>query len=677
MMRDWLRRRRIALLAGAVLFSGGFYVVELNPGGLAEDWREQAFDALELAFPRAPASSQVIVVDIDRLSFEKTRSWPRPRDEIASLIETIAASHPAVIAVDMLLTDPSHAGNGAVRPEDSRLAEALRQAPAVLGMVLDPDSPDVDVEGPPIGTVGAIDAPDMMAASGVDAPAEPFRRAAAGLGVLSLAASNGEPVRGVPLLAAAGSNLFDGLALESVRILRGDVTLIADTAHEQLRIGAVFAPLAADASLRLHFASAEHRAGRTISAGALASGSVPANLLTGKIVFLGSSAPEAGGLRMTAADAYMPSVQIHANAAEQLLDQWFLHRPRTTLLVERGITAGLSLIAIAVGVLVAPLWAALLVGLLIAVWVGAATVAFAGYHLLIDPLMPSLIAGVTFQATSLASFAAALRERRAMESRFAAHLSPVVVRRISRDPNSLRLAGEERVVTALFTDIEKFTALTERLSSQDLISLLNVYLDRVTSLVVDHGGMVDKIVGDAVHALFYSPRGVEDRTLSAIKCATAILASTEALRREPALVHFGLGRTRIGIETGKAVLGDVGGSRKLDYTAYGSAVNTAAKLEASNKVFGSSIAVGPRAVAACPAIAFRPLGRIAPSQDSETILVCEPWPSAKDGDLANYQQAFAAAASDRAKALETFRAMTARYPDDKVLARWIERLSPA
>jgi len=379
---------------------------------------------------------------------------------------------------------------------------------------------------------------------------------------------------------------------------------------------------------------------------------------------------------MTAADAFMPSVQIHANAAEQLLDHWFLQRPRAAHLVEGAMMVGLSIVAILAGVTLAPLWAALLIGTLIAIWVAVTTIVFINYHLLIDPLMPSLLVAVTFQGTSLASFASSLRERRAMESHFAKHLSPAVVRRISQNPDSLRLRGEELVVTALFTDMEKFTALTERMSPQELIALLNVYLDRVTSLVVDHGGMVDKLVGDAVHALFYPPSAVANHTLQAINCATAIIAATETLRREPTLTHLGLGRTRIGIETGPAVMGDVGGSRKLDFTAYGSAINTAAKLEAANKVFGSSIAVGPRAVAACPAIAFRPLGLIAPSPELEPILVCEPWPCATGDDLAAYQQAYATANSDRGKALEMFTTIAARYPDDLVLARWIERLQP-
>src|SRR6516165_11632850 len=145
--------------------------------------------------------------------------------------------------------------------------------------------------------------------------------------------------------------------------------------------------------------------------------------------------------------------------------------------------------------------------------------------------------------------------------------------------------------------MEKFTALTERMPPQELIALLNDYLDRVTSFVVDHGGMVDKLVGDAVHALFYPPGAVGNHTLQAINCATAIIAATESMRREPTLTHLGLGRTRIGIETGPAIVGDVGGSRKLDYTAYGNVMNTAARLEAANKELGLSVCIGPGAAA--------------------------------------------------------------------------------
>jgi len=671
----WLRRRRIALLIGALLSAAAFWTMERDPGALLRRGRERAFDILGTAFPRVSRTNRVVVIDIDRAALGENGTWPWPRDKLAALVESVAAGHPAVIAIDMLLTDAS--GSAAASPADQRLAEALRRVPSVLGALFDPDAVDTDFEGPPIGVTGPIDAPEMLRAPGVDGPSALFRGSAAGTGILSLAAPDGEPVRKVPLLAQAGWTVVDGLAVEAIRVAQGDVTLIVNPAQKHLRIGASSVPLGTDASLRLHFASPEHRNSRTVSAASVMANTAAANFLRGKIAFIGAGAPEAGGLRRTAADAFMPSVQIQADAAEQMLDSAYLSRPAGVDVAERIVLAALSAAAVLAAILLGPLWATLLVGTLIAGWIAGVVFAFARDGMLMDPVAPSLFAGLIFQGTSLASFAGALRERRAIEIRFAKHLSPVLVSRIVQHPESLRLQGEERTVTALFTDIEKFTALTERTPPQRLIALLNVYLDRVTSIVVEHGGLVDKIVGDAVYALFNAPIDLKDHAQQAIRCAIAILAATETLRREPEIAELGLGRTRIGIETGRAVVGDVGGTRKLDYTAYGSAINTAAKLEVANKSFGSSIAVGPSAVAACREIAFRPLGQIQPSAESEPLLACEPWPAATDDDLAAYMRAYQSTQSDPAQAIELFTQLSVRHPDDGVLACWIRRLVSA
>ena len=130
------------------------------------------------------------------------------------------------------------------------------------------------------------------------------------------------------------------------------------------------------------------------------------------------------------------------------------------------------------------------------------------------------------------------------------------------------------------------------------MSLLDRYVDTVAGLIVDHGGMVDKIVGDAVHAFFNAPLDLPQHAERGVACACAIVEATEALRRETLASPMALGRTRIGIETGQAVLGDVGRGAKRDYTAYGSVVNLASRLEEANKHFGSSILLGPGTVVA-------------------------------------------------------------------------------
>jgi adenylate cyclase len=130
----------------------------------------------------------------------------------------------------------------------------------------------------------------------------------------------------------------------------------------------------------------------------------------------------------------------------------------------------------------------------------------------------------------------------------------------------------------------------------------------MTRIVVAQGGMVEKIVGDAVHAVFNAPLDLPDHPRRALDCARALLASAEAQRATELGQRLGLGRTRIGIETGRAVVGDVGGSGRLDYTAHGDVMNTAARLEAANKELGTSICIGPVAASRIGREKLAPLG---------------------------------------------------------------------
>src|SRR5262249_20785883 len=155
--------------------------------------------------------------------------------------------------------------------------------------------------------------------------------------------------------------------------------------------------------------------------------------------------------------------------------------------------------------------------------------------------------------------------------------------------------GERREVTALFTDIDDFTAMTHRAGPEELVAVLDQYFEGVAGIVVKHGGMIDKNVRGAVNALVHWPDHLWGHSRRAVDCAIAICAWTEAFRCRAAPAAMKFGRTRIGIETGQAIVGDVGIRSKLDYTAHGDAVNMAARLEVANKELGSTICIGPAA----------------------------------------------------------------------------------
>jgi adenylate cyclase len=210
-------------------------------------------------------------------------------------------------------------------------------------------------------------------------------------------------------------------------------------------------------------------------------------------------------------------------------------------------------------------------------------------------------------------------------SRLEQRLAPAVVLRILEKPGLVKLRSERREITALFTDVEEFTAMTHHVDPAILVNNLDNYFEGMATIIIAHGGMVDKIVGDAVHALFNAPNDLKDHPQKAVECAIALRSWSEVFRHRPEVATIGFGRTRIGLETGPAIVGDVGIRTKLDYTAHGDAVNVASRLEAANKMLGSSICVGPVAASRCDQSLLRPLGRIIVRGRDCAMTVFEPY----------------------------------------------------
>jgi len=567
-----------------------------------------------------PASDAVMVVDIGRDALASYGPWPWPRDQLAALVDKIAAAKPKVLAIDILLAPRE--GDDA---QDERLVQAIGRVPTVLAVVLDP-TPGVGLPGSSsVAVTGDVKVPDLIATPGVVLPAPALAEKAQGLGVVSLPTPEGEPVRAVPLIAGGAGAVFAGLAAEALRVAAGAAAIIAAAPPQMLRIGELAVPLPSDGLMRLHFADEADRKARTIAAESLMAGSDNSARLAGKIVFLGASAPEAGGLRLTAADPFMASVEIEAEAAEQMLARHIPLRAGEMDQLEIAAGAALGLLGIIAVIYLSPGAAAVTVLAIVLAWIAAAAGLTIKALWLTDPATPVIIALFAVQGAGLTQFGQTYRQRLAIERRFALHLPPEVVRRIVANPREIKLAGESRVVTALFTDIEGFTALTERAGPEAVVALLDRYVDTVAEIIVSHGGMVDKIVGDAVHAFFNAPLDLPDHAEKAVTCAVAIIKATEELRLDPEIAPMGLGRTRIGIETGPAILGDVGRGAKRDYTAYGRAVNLAARLEEANKEFGSSIALGPGTAAALGGrVPLKLLGKKALRGIDEEIEVFEP-----------------------------------------------------
>jgi adenylate cyclase len=592
----------------------------LAPNGVRFALRERAFDLLLPLLPmQAAAFPDVVIVDIDRAALTRFGPWPWPRKRLAEVVAAAAAGHPAVVGLDVLLAGPDRfSGDG-----DAVLAQALMAAPSALGFVLENSNTGQDLPATPILSRAPASLPGLWRANGVVGPVPVLADAAQGFGALVAAADPDGPIRRVPLLVLAGGVVRPGLAVEAVRLSQEATALLID-ADLVLHAGALSLPLGRDATLRLPQHAPVDRSAHTVPVVALLDDPATRTTLAGRIVLIGSSAPELGGLRVTPASSATPSVHIQAEAIETILRGRIPSRPAWLDLAEPGCAALLGLFCLLLAARSRPAAAVAFAALACLAWSAAALGGVPSLALLVDPVGPAVVAFAAFAAATLARFARAEWQSRLLRVSFEQHLAPDVVRRIAADPAALRLRGELREITALFTDIEGFTSMTERAEPTDLVALLDAYFDVATRIVTDHGGMIDKIVGDAVHAIFNAPFALDNHPERAVSSALALLDASEQVRQSPLGQRLRLGRTRVGIETGPAIVGDVGGSRKLDYTAHGNAMNAAARLEAANKDFGSSICIGPGTAARLDPATLLQIGTLTLDGQNQPINVFTP-----------------------------------------------------
>ena len=579
--------------------------------------RERCFDLILPLLPAPPPNGApgVVIADIDRAAIARFGPWPWPRERLAALTRAIATAHPAAIAIDILFAGADRFSSDG----DAALAHALEAAPAALGFVLESASSGQQLAMTPILARSPVELPGIWRAAGVIGPSPPLSEAAQGFGALVSAADDDGEIRRMPLLVLAGDAVRPSLAVEAVRLAEGAGALLI-TPEGRLRIGDHDVPLGQDAMLRLNGRSSA----RWLPAASILDASADPAAMAGRIVVIGGSAPELGGLRVTPASSVTPSVSLQAAAIATILRGAIDFRPAWAVRAEVAGAVALGLLGVSLAVRLRPAIAAALAALTCIGWSAACVGATAGFTWLIDPAGPPLIALGTFASTMLARFARDEWRARVLRLSFEQHLAPDVVRRIAADPGSIRLRGELREITALFTDIEDFTSMTERAEPGDLVALLDAYFEATTRVITDHGGMIDKIVGDAIHAIFNAPFSLPDHPRCAVNSALALLQVSETMRLSALGQRLGLGRTRIGIETGTAIVGDVGGNRKLDYTAHGNAMNAAARLEAANKEFGSSICIGQGTADRLDPATLRPIGKLIPRGQSHEVTVYTP-----------------------------------------------------
>ena len=658
---------------------------------MLQSLRNSLFDQYQRWQPRpAPAQSVVRVVDIDEASLARLGQWPWPRDLLARLLEQLQQAGAAVVVFDVLFAEPDRSSPSSILdradlPEevaaalaklpdhDQRFAEALARQPAVLGFAAIP----TPSRNTPLSRFGVQLRTDAKTAAfstyaGAISALPLLEQAAKGNGAMTFRPDADGVVRRVPVMIRVGEHLLPSLTAEALRVYLGQDRYRVETAEtgavEQVAIGRLALPTNRRGELWLHYR--RDMSTQTLPAWRVLEGGVTESL-SGSIVLVGSSAQGLQDLRFGPLGAMLPGVQVHAQAIEQALTGTPLQRPFWAAPAEALslLLAGLllSLLTLSSGAVTAAWVAVALVAALnaLAWW------AYSRHGLLLDALTLSIGLLLVYLGASLARHRASERQHRWVRDAFSRYISPNLVGHLVRHPEQLHLGGERRCCSFVFTDITDFTALMERESPEQVVGMLNDYLEGIIQIAFRHEGTLERIVGDGMAILFSAPLIQPDHKSRALACALEIRRFTRSYTTAQQAAGLPLGRTRIGAHCGEVVVGNFGGATLFDYRALGDAVNVAARLEGLNRYLGTDLCVSEDIRSANPDVPMRTIGDVWLKGKAVPIRLYEPCASTADED---YDAAYALLASEQEQAVEAFERLHSERPDDALVHYQLQRL---
>jgi len=566
-------------LSAAMLVAGVALLIGLlSLTTVMRDLEGRSFDYLSTIDPVLPDQPGVTLIAIDEPSMAAIgQQWPWPRSQHAELIRQLRNAGTRAIAFDVVFAEPTD-------PEqDQALADAM--GPDII-LAADESL----IERPYGSTLVRTE------------PLAKFVEAGARSGVASLSMDGDGVLRNMP------------------RYPDGFMATVLETT------GTKAAPNSKGLRRIQHFGPAGSYPTISYYQALDPAGSLPPDYLKDQIVVIGFALQANADVAAGGIDAFetaytlrsrqlIPGIEVQATIFDNLRTGLSIGTPpgRFSLLLV-ALAAALALLLSRPK---SPAKKALLLAAALLAIVGGCWLMLQYGRFWIGPVAPSaaLVLGVVAIATR--DFAGEQRRRREVQNAFGQYLAPEMVQKIADDPSLLNLGGESRELTILFSDIRGFTSISEAMQDdpQGLTRMINAILTPLSNIILQHGGTIDKYMGDCVMAFWNAPLDDPDHALHALEAAREMLAAMEQINRDiqtmlPAGANVPVIRMGIGINTGTCVVGNMGSDRRFDYSVLGDAVNLASRLEGQCKEQAVDILVGRNTVAAAPSLLFRKVADI-------------------------------------------------------------------
>lgn len=629
---------------------------------------------------------RVTIVDIDEASLKAVGRWPWSRDRMALLVNRLYDEYfIAAMGFDVIFAEPDiSSGIGTLdqlakkelagdaqfldrysrlRPAldyDGRFAETLAGKTISLGYYFITPGLPKGVTGAlpqanlPAGAMGQSEK-NLVEAIGYGGNLSGFQEAAGIGGYFSVLPDADGTIRKVHLLTRYQGGLYESFSVATLRAVFGGEALAAGEDEIGFMGRSYRQPWVEVAGIRLNLNAdgsvwAPYRAGAPfpyVSAKDVLEGKTDKGVLENRIVLIGSTAPGLADLRVTPFSSAFPGVEIHAHMIAGMLDGDTGYTPPWAHDVILAVTliAGL-LLAISLP-LIGPVYG---LGLTLLLLAGVATGQYFAWqkHWML-PVAGSLVTVIGLYLLSTAyGFLAETRNKRQITKLFGQYVPPELADKMSQDPTNYSMEGQSREMTVLFSDIRGFTNFSESLPPTELAEVLNAYLSRMTAIVQQHRGTIDKYIGDAVMAFWNAPLDMPDHAESAVQTALDMQVALPALNEQFAARGWPEVKIGVGVNTGRMSVGNMGSEFRLSYTVMGDAVNLGSRLEGITKQYSVGILVTQTTVEADPGHVFMKIDDVRVKGKEQPVAIYEPLglkdaiDSAVISHAQRFEQAFAA-----------------------------------
>lgn len=539
----------------------------------------------------------VVIVAIDNQSVKEIGRWPWSRETIGKLIKGMADYGVKVTALDIVFSETQNPVS------DAALAESIVLSGNVIAghffrNEMHPIDPETlaQVQSSKIRQLqidAGVTSVPLIEYANMDANIPLIGQGALAYGFFNVISDSDGLFRKLPLVMLYKGDVYPSIVLQALKFYTVETAQVSigKTGVRAIGLGKDSIPSNEEGELYVNYYGPGGSI-KTYSAADIIKKRLPPDALMGKLAFVGFTEMGIYDVRPTPFDSILPGVEIHATAAANTLERRFILHNSSTILTERVLLFLLPLVlALALGLAPSASIGFLFGSGLSIIYLAVNYLLFCKYLLDLSLLPPLMALGLTTVGSEIYRSLVVDRKGRYMKKAFSNYVSADLVAQIMKNPDSLKLGGEKREISILFSDIRGFTSLSEKLSPEELVQVLNEYLNPMTLIVLEEKGTLDKYIGDAVMALYNAPLDVADHAGHACRSALKMMEKLAELNRsftERGIQTIDIG---IGINTGDAVVGNMGASMRFDYTAIGDNVNLASRLEGLNKVYGTHIIV--------------------------------------------------------------------------------------